>query len=390
MSKTIYLHNSDRTTFKRCRRKWDFSSPFRQNLRTKVENHKPFWFGSAIHFAFEDYHGYRKHGNLYNAFQAYVDSFNPEDLPEGIDELLEDAKGMLGHYETWLPILEDKFKTVWIDGVPQVEINFDLVFEDLTSLAPLGTTISYGGTFDRIVEDADGNWYILDYKTAKVFDTSKLATDQQISAYLWAAEQIYNREFAGFVYLQISKNPPKPPKILKKGNVSVSKSQRTTPILYHETLIKVHGEDYANVCSSEELDFLQSLEREFESSQTLESFGDCGIQVNIVTRTLTHIENTYDHMIAEGREMLNPNIEIYPNFTKDCSWDCQFKDACLAIEEIGDCSFYMDLYEKREEDNEDDVKLWRLNLYRLNPELYPEEQYRFKVSTDLDNFLNDK
>ena len=52
IDKTIYLHNSDRTAFKRCRRKWDFSSPFRQNLRTRVENHKPFWFGSAFNSAF--------------------------------------------------------------------------------------------------------------------------------------------------------------------------------------------------------------------------------------------------------------------------------------------------------------------------------------------------
>lgn len=388
MSKTVYLHNSDRTTFKRCRRKWDFSSPFRQNLRTKVENHKPFWFGSAIHFAFEDFHGYRKHGDLYNAFKAYVDSFNPDDLPDSIDEMVQDANDMLKHYESWLPVLDDKFKTVWIEGVPQVEINFSLVFEELTDLAPDNTMIAYGGTFDRIVEDQDGRWYILDYKTAKVFDTSKLPTDQQISAYLWAAEQIYDREFEGFVYLQINKNPPKPPKLLKKGTVSVSKSQRTTAILYRETLVTLYGEDFENVCSDEELEFLRELETGFEATQTYNSFGDCGIQVNIVTRSTTHIENTYEHILAEGREMLNPNLEIYPNFTKDCSWDCQFKDACLSLEELNDCSFYMDLYEHREEDNHDDVKPWRLNLYRLNPELYPGEQYRFKVADDLETFIN--
>lgn len=386
--RTIYLHNSDRTTFKRCRRKWDFSSPFRKNLRTKVENHKPFWFGSAIHFAFEDYHGYNRFGSLNAAFDAYTESFNPADLPDDIDELKELGHNMLDHYGSWIFTLEDRFETVWIDGKPQVEVTFDLLFEDLTELAPDGIKIAYGGTFDRVVQDKDGKWYILDYKTAKVFDTAKLPTDQQISAYLWAAEQIYQREFEGFVYVQLHKSPPKPPKLLKNGKVSTAKLQRTTKMLYLRKLQEVYGyEDYLFKASEEELDYLLNLDKEYNENQNLEQFGDCGLLVSIVHRSQTHIENTYDHIIAEGKEMINPDLPIYPNFTKDCSWDCQFKDACLALEDVGDCSFYMDGYEQREEDNDDDVKPWRLNLYRQHPDKYPEEQYRFKTSNDLEEFI---
>ena len=387
--KTIYLHNSDRTTFKRCRRKWDFSSPFRQNLRTKVENNKAFWFGSAIHFAFEDFHGYNKFGSLKAAFDAYVGSFNPADLPDNIEDLIQQGYDMLDHYGSWIFTLDEKFQTVWIDGVPQVEVTFDLLFEDLTEIAPDGTHIAYGGTFDRIVQDKDGRWYILDYKTAKVFDTAKLPTDQQISAYLWAAEQIYQREFEGFVYVQLHKTPPKEPKILKNGKLSTAKNQRTTKMLYLRKLQEVYGyEDYIFKATNEELDYLVDLDSEYNSSQTLNQFGDCGLLVNIVTRSDNHIEMTYDHIIAEGKEMLNPDIAIYPNFTKDCSWDCSFKDACLSLEDIGDCEFYMDLYETREEDNDDDIKPWRLNLYRQHPDKYPEEQYRFKTSDDLEAFIS--
>ena len=386
--KTIYLHNSDRTTFKRCRRKWDFSSPFRQNLRTRVENNKAFWFGSAIHFAFEDFHGYNRFGSLKAAFDAYVASFNPAELPDNIEELIQQGHDMLDHYGSWIFTLDEKFETVWIDGVPQVEITFDLLFEDLSEMAPDGTNIAYGGTFDRIVQDKDGRWYILDYKTAKVFDTAKLPTDQQISAYLWAAEQIYQREFEGFVYVQLHKTPPKSPKILKSGKVSTAKSQRTTKMLYLRKLQEVSGyEDYVFKASKEELDYLVDLDTEYTNNQTLEQFGDCGLLVSIVYRSQNHIEATYDHIIAEGKEMLNPDIAIYPNFTKDCSWDCSFKDACLSLEDIGDCEFYMDGYEKREEDNDNDIKPWRLNLYRQHPDKYPEEQYRFKVSDDLESFI---
>ena len=48
----------------------------------------------------------------------------------------------------------------------------------------------------------------------------------------------------------------------------------------------------------------------------------------------------------------------------------------------------MDGYEKREEDNYNDIKPWRLNLYRQHPDKYPEEQYRFKTSDDLDAFID--
>src|SRR4051812_5729556 len=55
----IPIHASDRGTFKSCRRRWDWSSPMRNNLAPKPEEHgvvMPLWFGSGIHWALRHYY----------------------------------------------------------------------------------------------------------------------------------------------------------------------------------------------------------------------------------------------------------------------------------------------------------------------------------------------
>jgi PD-(D/E)XK nuclease superfamily len=55
----IPIHNSDRATFKACRRKWDWSSPARQNLTVRADVagiYQPFFFGTGIHYALENYY----------------------------------------------------------------------------------------------------------------------------------------------------------------------------------------------------------------------------------------------------------------------------------------------------------------------------------------------
>jgi hypothetical protein len=55
----IPIHQSDRSTFKACRRKWDWTSPARHSLTVRADVsgvYKPFFFGSGIHYALEQYY----------------------------------------------------------------------------------------------------------------------------------------------------------------------------------------------------------------------------------------------------------------------------------------------------------------------------------------------
>ena len=55
----IPVHNSDRASFRRCRRYWDWSSPARHNLSVRADVHginMPMFFGTGIHYALEQYY----------------------------------------------------------------------------------------------------------------------------------------------------------------------------------------------------------------------------------------------------------------------------------------------------------------------------------------------
>src|SRR5688500_7889087 len=55
----IPIHASDRGSFKQCRRRWNWSSPMRNNLMPKVSEgslYFPLWFGSGVHWALAKYY----------------------------------------------------------------------------------------------------------------------------------------------------------------------------------------------------------------------------------------------------------------------------------------------------------------------------------------------
>src|SRR5690348_13460937 len=88
-----HIRTSDRYTFRRCRRKWGWSSHLHNNLEpSSTQEH--FWFGSAMHWALEDFHGYNRYGSPVEAFRAYHDAWLRNAqlrkmLPDNHTELLE-------------------------------------------------------------------------------------------------------------------------------------------------------------------------------------------------------------------------------------------------------------------------------------------------------------
>jgi len=135
------LRTSDRRVFRRCLRKWDYISSMRHNLtRSGAEQNINFWFGSAIHFALEDYHGWNVYGDPRKAFYAYYNAFKEDELPLGAEACYELGMAMLSYYLTWYPRYNSAtgFTTVWLNeageevepntegGYPAVEQKFML------------------------------------------------------------------------------------------------------------------------------------------------------------------------------------------------------------------------------------------------------------------------
>lgn len=414
------IRTSDRRVFRRCLRKWDHMSSLRKNLKRRgTETNINFWFGSAIHFALEDYHGYNRFKDPRRALWAYYKAFKESEWPDGAELHYDLGMSMLSYYVTWYEKHNKdlEFRTPWLDAngqevapftegaTPAVEQKFyfelpyqvvaDRVTDEIYAVADeanlsrlvenelpqwSGTSdeptveyywpvddegtlrevhivpIYYHGTMDRIVVDKYGRWWILDYKTAKGADTNKLETDDQISAYLWAAEKHFGRKIHGFIYLQLTKEAVQQPRRLKDGTLSTAKGQKTTYSLVRQAII----DDYGSVSAapSKYVKFLNDM------AMTEEPEGDRFIRWDYVYRNRGQIESTYEHILGELQLMLQQELYCFPTPTRDCIWDCPIRDMCIAMDKKDDAlvaKLMLD-WEKRPRHEDGNADDWVANI----------------------------
>ncbi len=329
----LEIHTSDRNSFLRCRRKWDWQSISRRGLQSKGNIPAPLWFGSGFHFALEDYHGLQHFTTPYEAFCAYADAFSKEQLPIETDELLMLAKGMLEHYAVWEERRE-RLTTLWAPTSSQEQLNPLVEYDWRLPIPGLfnvrGQQVYAAGTFDRIAHDESQRLWVVDYKTAASFNVAKQETDIQITNYTWAATTIFGTRFEGCIWQSHLKATPALPEPLKSGGLSVNKQQRTTHALYREALAKIYPGRPSSEWDPKYVEFLNHLsEQEHENA-------DRFIRRDFVRRNEAQLLNEVRNLYAVATDMLDPNISIYPHFTPDCAWDCPFQTACFATEDDAD------------------------------------------------------
>ncbi len=324
------VRTSDRGGFKRCRRRWGWQSHLRGNLTT-IEGIAPLWFGSGIHFALEDFHGLHNYDHPIQAFEDYVRATHkqskltgkrlPFDWPEHV--LL--GRGMLSYYvDTWLQA-RDPLKTFIWQGKPQVEVHALIPIPVDT---PYYDKVLYAVTLDRVIEADDGFLYIVDYKTAKRIQTQFFQTDPQISAYCWAASQLYGRPIGGFIYQQHRKDVPVLPRLLSNGTYSTTRSQLTSHRFYRQALQNLYGE--VTKAPADNLEYLNWLNEQDTPSQ------DRYVRRDWVYRNEYQIESEGAKIILEMEDMLNPELPLYPNPTRECGNMCSFNNACISMDDGGD------------------------------------------------------
>lgn len=327
------IRTSDRISFKRCRRRWGFSSSLKMN-RQEDEARTPLWLGTGFHFAMEDYHGYNKYSHPSGAFKAYCEATRkapskryPEDWKDGA----ELAIGMLDYYVEWLQT-RNPLQTFWYNGKPQVEVRFEIPLplpEELLRKYGWDAAV-YQGTLDRVCIDEHDRLWILDFKTAKQFSITHLDTDPQVSAYTWAGTVLYpNKPIAGMIYQQHKKVVPTGPEFLSSSKrFSTAKLQATTHRLYKKALDNLYGQaKNAPAGNIEFLNYLASIEGPDE---------DPLIRRDWEYRNITQLEAEGEKILMEVADMLNPDLSMYPNPTRDCSWDCFGKAACIMMDDGSD------------------------------------------------------
>ena len=218
------------------------------------------------------------------------------------------------YLEDWLPNRDYFTVAKHTDGRPLVEVAFEIAVGGFT----------FEGEFDAIVVDAEGLYWVMEYKTAKQFNTSKLEADQQVTSYTWAAQQIFGKKFEGVVYQQHLKQAPTPPEPLKSGKLSKNKNQKTTYPLYFAA-IKQLGLDIRDY--QEFLDHL--LDQQTDHA-------DAFVRRDFVHRSQSELESFEANLELLLPEYVNPALPIYPNHTRDCNWDCDYQTVCQAMDDKSD------------------------------------------------------
>ena len=334
MGKVAVLRTSDRNAFRSCRRKWAWSSHLRGNLGP-IQNATPLWFGTGFHFVMEDYHGHRKFQDPHMALDEYVRAtklYNPRMIPDDYQDAADIGHTMIDYLIKWEKRREfSLLPTYVVDGEPQVEINARIpVPMDPALIEKYGLDeVVYSLTIDRVVEDpVSGMLWLFDYKTAKQFGTSMFQTDSQITTYCWAATKIYDRPIAGMIYAQHLKHPIGLPKPLKSGALSCAQNQRTTSILYQEQLENI----YKTVAgaSEKERDYLNYLMMQEDERQ------DKFIRYDYIHRSQHMMEAEGMKILMEAEDMLNPNLALYPNPSRECTTFCSFNGPCVSMDDGSD------------------------------------------------------
>lgn len=330
----LNVHTSDRIAFKRCRRAWNWSSPLRQFLRAK-EQRAPLWFGTGWHFVMEDFHGLQEYSSPVDTWRDYVKAtfavYGESYMPNDWRSLAELGEQMARYYELWL-IGRNPLKTYCVDGVPQTEVNVKIpipISPEILALLEIDV-VYYNMTLDRVILNDFGSLAIGEYKTAKAIYRAHYLSDPQITAYSWGGQAIYpGMTIDGCYYYQFKKSVPEEPPILQSGRFSTNKQMSTTHRMYRDALIRMYGD--VRLAPKANVDHLNWL----AGCETAENDGF--ISRDYILRNEHSLQAEGVKILLELEDMLNPDLPLYPNPTRECSmFPCDFLEPCVSLDDGSD------------------------------------------------------
>jgi PD-(D/E)XK nuclease superfamily len=379
---TIPIHASDVASFLRCRRYWAWSSPSRLNLRRRVDIggvNILLWYGSGIHYALEQYYNPFLKRDPIEAFRTWYEyqweggivtedwlerlyDNHPQPIPSsrkpytlykvrGLKEIHPDPDheefeyhrdlgiGMLEFYKEYAE-RNDDFIVIAAEAVFSIPLGFEAV--DTREESPnYGKTLEVHarGKRDAIIYRPDTELFgILEHKTAASIEDeyfTKLEMDPQCSTYMWAAQEearIFDfpyKHVHGVKYNVLCKKYPKPPSILSDGiSPSINRQEESTTAELFAEYIKEAG-----------LQLMYDNTPKWQAYYNyLVDLGDKQfIERRTVLRNQHQLRAHGEHLRAIAKEMLDPNLVVYP--TPTSNWTCtkcQFRAPCLAADDGSD------------------------------------------------------
>lgn len=212
-----------------------------------------------------------------------------------------------------------------------------------------GLPVCLAGRIDLLAEDAYGDYWIVDWKTAARLargDTSGqdrdefLELDDQIGSYVMALRRKLGLNVRGFIYVELKKAFPEPPVRNKQARLgrmySVNKQQPVDYDTYLKTVKEDDTEAFEAGLYDEHLEWLKNEGPQFHNRYQ-------------VMKSNEELEEIERQLFAEASDMCDPNLRVYPAPGRFSCGFCAFRQPCLETFRQGDPQFLLDeLFEKRD------------------------------------------
>lgn len=367
------IHTSERRGFRGCRRRWNWV--YREGYVPDTPI-RPLEFGIAYHSGMEAFYDpdlwsttsaeeklERAQDKFGIACAAQAKNYLklngirelPEDAQEDYDSRIELGMGMLDYHARYVhPKFDGWFKPVAVEIPFQVPIphpdypNLSLSCSNSPYCGQehdntgVDSQVMYAGRVDALVEDLRyGGYFIFDWKTASSLakDDDFLQLDDQVGSYAWALRHVLNLDVRGFVYAEIRKDYPQPPKLLKRtsGGRSFSvAADQATSIEIFEPYVKKHDPfAYENGAYDAYIKYLKSN----EATQYHQRF--------VVIKSRTELENIGKNISLEVADMIDAKLRIYPSVGRYSCSTCAFRQPCLGLFMGEDVSYQLETSYKK-------------------------------------------
>ncbi|AVD99812.1 Cas4 family exonuclease [Gordonia phage Flapper] len=360
------LRGSERKDFKRCPQRWWWA--WREGLESNRKK-LPLWFGTGIHLAFEHWYipGTTRGRDPIETWKEYC---------QGVMELVrvEIMSGSLYADQEHVVLDAEAVGEAMLENY-LVEFGQDEEWEVLSPEQPFGVRIprnsadrtpvaKFHGTFDIVARNlGTGKIWLWDHKTARSIKTNHLPLDDQAGGYWAVADNVLRRQgvitgrerLSGILYNFLMKAPPDERPVDEQGRAT----NKPTKKHYVAALMEYHAK--REVAASGEKLWVETIgpemEKELQKSKLpdlIEEADEHGLTVlgdvsnkqpsprfhrEPVYRTSKERRKQIQH-IADEIQTMNAMREgllpLYKNPTRDCTWDCDFYDLCLADEQDGD------------------------------------------------------
>lgn len=309
------VSHSDMQLFKRCRQRWDLTSPNRMSLSPPGAPATALWLGSVFH------EGMAIVG-MGNDLQPMLDEW----VDSEVTKMAQAYAKVIG--SGWGPDEEERvdesirhallYLDLYLDFYPELFPGFEIlaVEQPFKIPVPYQRGRFYVGTWDMIIRDLRNEvCWVVDHKTFSQTPNPEFILNQneQFSGYAWAFMRLFpNDKFGGCIYDGVYKGLPSEPQVLQNGTMS-QRWIKTTAGLYKKRLIEA-GFDPENY-----EDFLQRL-RERDKSPENPFFKRLSIPAD--RGEIMSWERSMRLLVRDMFSYPSKRPYLYPNRRWEGCWDC--------------------------------------------------------------------